>query len=202
MKELPSHLKYSFLEQEKEKPVIISIELTENEEHKLLKILRKYKEAIAWSIEDLKGISHSICMHKILLEDNAKTLIEHQRRLNPVTKDVVRKEVLKWLNAGFIYAISYSPWVSQVHVVPRNGGFTAIRNERYELIPTRTVIGWRAGAAGAPQAPHAGAAGALRGAPCRRPVKNWVYLNSGDWLKGDNLKFSFNFTSKLSQFLS
>ena len=105
LKELPSHLKYEFLESKKRKPVIISAALTEAEEQKLLEILRKYKEAIAWSIEDLKGISPSICMHKILLNDNAKTSIEHQRRLNPVMKEVVRKEVLKWLNTGFIYAI-------------------------------------------------------------------------------------------------
>ena len=72
-------------------------------------------------------------MHKILLEDNAKTSIEHQRRLNLVMKDVIRKEVLKWLNAGFIYAISHSSWVSPVHVVPKKGGFTVIRNERNEL---------------------------------------------------------------------
>ena len=96
MKELPSHLKYAFLEPKKAKLVIISATLTENEEHRLLKILRKYKEAIAWSIKDLKGISLSICMHKIMLEDNAKTSIEHQRRLNPVMKDIIRKEVLKW----------------------------------------------------------------------------------------------------------
>ena len=108
LKELPSHLKYEFLEPEKRKPVIISAALTEAGEQKLLVILRKYKEAIALSIEDLKGISPSICMHKILLENNAKTSIEHQRRLNPVMKEVVRKEVLKWLNAGFIYAISDS----------------------------------------------------------------------------------------------
>ena len=119
LKELPSHLKYAFLEPEKRKPVIISAALTESEEQKLLEILRKYKEAIAWLIKDLKGISPSICMHKILLNDNSKTSIEHQRRLNPVMKDVVRKEVLKWLNAGFIYAISDSSWVSPVHVVPR-----------------------------------------------------------------------------------
>ena len=143
MKELPSHLKYEFLEPEKRKPVIISAALTEAEEKKLLVILRKYKEAIAWSIEDLKGISPSICMHKILLEDNAKTSIERQRRLNPVMKEVVRKEVLKWLNAGFIYAISDSPWVSPVHVIPKKGGFTVIKNEKNELIPTRTVTGWR-----------------------------------------------------------
>ena len=143
MKELPSHLKYEFLEPEKRKPVIISAALTEAEEQKLLEILRKYKEAIAWSIKDLKGISPSICMHKILLNENAKTSIEHQRRLNPVMKEVFIKEVLKWLNAGFIYAISDSSWVSPVHVVPKKGGFTVIRNEKNELIPTRTETGWR-----------------------------------------------------------
>ena len=143
MKELPSHLKYAFLEPEGAKPVIISAALNKNEEQQLLKILRKYKKAIVWSIEDLKGISPSICMHKILLNDDAKTLVEHQKRLNPVMKNVVKKEVLKWLNAGFIYAISDSPWVSPLHVVPKKGGFTVIRNERNELIPKRTVIGWR-----------------------------------------------------------
>ena len=117
--------------------------MTEIEEQKLLKILRKHKEAIALSIEDLKGISPSICMHTILLNDDAKTSIEHQRRLNPVMKDVVRKEVLKWFNVGFIYAISDSSWVSPVHVVPKKGGFTVIRNEKNELIPTRTLTGWR-----------------------------------------------------------
>ena len=106
---MPEHLKYAFLEVEKSKPVIISVDLTEHKEHKLLEILRKYKGTIAWYIEYLKGISPSICMHKILLEENAKTSIEHQRRLNPVMKEFFKKEVLKWLNAGFIYAISDSP---------------------------------------------------------------------------------------------
>ena len=82
-------------------------------------------------------------MHKILLEDNAKTSIEHQRRLNPIMKEVFIKEVLKWLNADFIYAISDSPWVSSVHLVPKKGGFIIIRNEKNELIPTRTMTGWR-----------------------------------------------------------
>ena len=123
--------------------MIISARLCYDEEQKLLEILKKYQESIAWSIDKLKGISPSIFMHKILLEENAKSSVEHQRRLNPVMKEVVRKEVLKWLNAGFIYAISDSPWVSPVHVVPRKGGFIVIRNEKNELIPTRTVKGWR-----------------------------------------------------------
>ena len=140
---MPERLKYAFLEAEKSKPVIISADLTKHKEKKLLEILKKYKGTIPWSIEDLKGISPSICMYKILLEENAKTITEHQRRLNPVMKEVVIKEVLKWLNAGFIYAISNSPWVSPVHMVPKKGGFTVIRNENDELIPTRTVTGWR-----------------------------------------------------------
>ena len=77
------------------------------------------------------------------MEENAKTSVEHQRRLNPVMKEVVKKEVLKWLNAVFIYAISDNPWVSPVHVVPKKGGMTVIRNEKNELIPAKTVTGWR-----------------------------------------------------------
>ena len=109
MKELPRHLKYAFLELEKAKLLVISAAFTELEEQKLVEILKKYEEAIAWSIEDLKGINPYICMHKILLEDNAKSFIEHKKRLNQVMKEVVIKQVLKWLNVGFIYAISNSP---------------------------------------------------------------------------------------------
>ena len=136
-------MKYAFLQPKKGKPIIISTGLTRLEGEKLLETLRKYKEAIAWSIEDLKGISPSIYMHKILLEENARTSVEHQKRLNLVMKEVVRKEVLKWLNGGFIYAISNNPWVSLVHVVPKKGRFIVIRNEKNELISTRTVTGWR-----------------------------------------------------------
>ena len=121
----------------------IIVDLTAEKELKVVEILRKHKEAIAWLVKDLKGINSSIYMHKILMEENAKTYIEHQRRLNLVMKEVVKKEVLKWLNAGFIYAIPDSPWVSPVHAVPKKGVFTVIINERNELIPTRTVTRWR-----------------------------------------------------------
>ena len=140
---MPKHLKYAFLQQEQVKPVIISTGLTELEEKKLLEILRKYKEAVAWSIEDFTRVNPSIFIHKILLEENAKTSIEHQRSLNPVMKEVVIKKVLKWLTTGYISAISYSPWVSPVHVVPKKGGFIVITNDKNEFIPIRTMTGWR-----------------------------------------------------------
>ena len=58
-------------------------------------------------------------------------------------RDVVKKEVLKLLHAGIIYPVQDSEWVSPVQVVPKKGGMTVVQNERNELIPQRTVTGWR-----------------------------------------------------------
>ena len=82
-------------------------------------------------------------MHRILLEDGHKPSVETQRRLNLTMKEVVRKEVLKWLDAGVIYPISDSSWVSPVQVVSKKGGTTMIRTESNALPPSRTVTGWR-----------------------------------------------------------
>ena len=82
-------------------------------------------------------------MHRILLEDGYKPSVEAQRRLNPTMKEVVKKEVLKWLDVGVLYPISDSPWVSPMQVVPKKGGMTVIRTENDVLLPSRTVTGWR-----------------------------------------------------------
>ena len=142
-KPLPRHLKYAYLGVESTLPVIISSSLTEMEEEKLLRVLRDHKQALGWSLDDLKGIRPSMCMHRILLEDGHKPSVEAQRRLNPTMKEVVRKEVLKWLDTGVIYPISDSAWVSPVQVVPKKGGTTVIRTENNILLPSRTVTGWR-----------------------------------------------------------
>ncbi|GKE41855.1 hypothetical protein Tco_1469139 [Tanacetum coccineum] len=78
-----------------------------------------------------------------LLKDDSKPEIQHQRRVNPKIHEVIKKEVIKLLDAGLIYPISDSPWVSPVHCVPKKGGITVIENEDNELIPTRLVTGWR-----------------------------------------------------------
>ncbi|XP_073033752.1 uncharacterized protein [Primulina eburnea] len=93
--------------------------------------------------EKIEGISPTICMHKILMEESYTPYVDHQRRLNPAMKEVVKNEVLKLLNVGDIYAISDSSWVSPVQVVPKKGGMTVVKNENDELISTRTVTGWR-----------------------------------------------------------
>ncbi|CAJ2666550.1 unnamed protein product [Trifolium pratense] len=112
LKTLPSHLKYAFLEEEEKKPVIISNSLSADEEKSLIQILKENKEAIGWSLSDLKGISPSYCMHNIMMEDDYKPVAQPQRRLNPTMKEVVRKEVVKLLEAGMIYPISDSTWIS------------------------------------------------------------------------------------------
>ena len=56
---------------------------------------------------------------------------------------MVKKEILKFLDAGIIYPISDSKWVSPVHVVPKKGGTTVVRNEKNELVQTRVVSGYR-----------------------------------------------------------
>ena len=106
LKQLPDHLCYTFLGGQSEFLVIISTSLSPLEEEKLIEVLRNHKSAFAWSIENIKGISPTICMHKILMEELYKPSIEHQRRLNPAMEEVVRAEVLKVLNAGIIYVIS------------------------------------------------------------------------------------------------
>nr|GEZ09069.1 DNA-directed DNA polymerase [Tanacetum cinerariifolium] len=117
LKELPSHLEYAFLENSNKLPVI--------------------------KIYDIKGNDPRFCTHKILMEDDYKTAVQSQRRVNPKIHDVIKKKVIKLLDAGIIYPISDSPWVSPIHCVPKKGGMTVVANENNELIPTRLVTGWR-----------------------------------------------------------
>ncbi|KAD5317997.1 hypothetical protein E3N88_17943 [Mikania micrantha] len=143
LKELLGHLEYAFLDGESRLPVIISAALLSGEKAKLLEVLKTHKKVIAWKIMDIKGINPSFCTHKILMEEDFKPVVQHQRCLNPNMQDIVKKEVIKLLDAGLIYHISDSPWVSPVQVVPKMGGMMVITNERNELISTCTVTGWR-----------------------------------------------------------
>ncbi|GJY25057.1 reverse transcriptase domain-containing protein [Tanacetum coccineum] len=143
LKDLPSHLEYAYLEENDKLPVIIAKGLKDVEKEALLKVLKSHKRAIAWKITDIKGIDPRFCTHKILMEDDYKPTVQSQRRVNPKIHEVIKKEVLKLLDAGMIYPISDSPWVSPVHCVPKKGGITVVANEENELIPTRLVTGWR-----------------------------------------------------------
>nr|GEU96115.1 reverse transcriptase domain-containing protein [Tanacetum cinerariifolium] len=94
-------------------------------------------------ITDIKGIDPRFCTHKILMEEDYKPIVKSQRRVNPKIHEVIKKEVIKLLDAGMIYPISDSPLVSPIHCVPKKSGITVVQNENNELIPTRLVTGWR-----------------------------------------------------------
>nr|GEV37224.1 DNA-directed DNA polymerase [Tanacetum cinerariifolium] len=139
LKELPSHLEYAFLEETDKLPVIIAKDLKDDEKEALLKVLKSHKRAIAWKITDIKGIDPRFCIHKILMEEDYKPEVQSQRRVNPKIHWVIKKEVIKLLDAEMIYPIFDSPWVSPVHCVPKKGGMTVVANENNELILTRLV---------------------------------------------------------------
>jgi hypothetical protein len=137
LKPLPNNLKYKFLGLAESLPVIIALDLVDAQDEELLDVLREHKEAIGWTIEDIKGISPSLVMHKINLEENAKPSREPQRRLNPAMQEVVRTKVIKLLDALIIYPISDSKWVSPIYVMLKRAGLRVVKNEDDELLPTR-----------------------------------------------------------------
>ncbi|GJR49439.1 reverse transcriptase domain-containing protein [Tanacetum coccineum] len=143
LKPLPDNLEYVFLEEPSFLPVIISSQLSKEKKNKLVSVLKKHKEAFAWKTTDIPGICPSFCKHKIQLLDDKKPVVQKQRRLNPNMQEVVKKEIVKLLDTGIIYPIADSPWVSPIHCVPKKGGITVVTNENDELVPTRTVTGWR-----------------------------------------------------------
>ncbi|GJS36199.1 reverse transcriptase domain-containing protein [Tanacetum coccineum] len=85
LKDLPSHLEYAFLEGDDKLPVIIAKNLKDEDKTALIKVLKSHKHAIAWKISNIKGIDPQFCTHKILMEENAKPVVQHQRRVNPIS---------------------------------------------------------------------------------------------------------------------
>ncbi|GJU25958.1 hypothetical protein Tco_1164579 [Tanacetum coccineum] len=114
LKPLPDNLEYVFLEEPSFLPVIISSQLYAQNKSKLIQLL-----------------------------DDKKPVVQKQRRLNPNMQEVVKKEIVKLLDTSIIYPIADSPWVSPIYCVPKKGGITVVTNGNDELVPTRTVTGWR-----------------------------------------------------------
>ncbi|GJT72517.1 reverse transcriptase domain-containing protein [Tanacetum coccineum] len=119
LKPLPDNLEYVFLEEPSFLPVIISSQLSAQNKSKLVSVLKNIKKH---------------------LPGKQQTFL---RRLNPNMQEVVKKEIVKLLDTGIIYPIADSPWVSPIHCVPKKGGITVVTNKNDELVPTRTVTGWR-----------------------------------------------------------
>nr|GEW11185.1 reverse transcriptase domain-containing protein [Tanacetum cinerariifolium] len=119
-KDIPSHFEYAYLEGVDKLPVIISKDLKVDEKKALLKVLKSHKRAIAWKITDIKGIDPRFCTHKFLMEEDYKPGLQSKRWVNPKIHEVIKKEVIKLLDAGMIYPISDSPWIGYAFLL--NGG--------------------------------------------------------------------------------
>nr|GEX85070.1 reverse transcriptase domain-containing protein [Tanacetum cinerariifolium] len=143
LKDLPSHLEYAYLEGVDKLPVIISKYLKVDEKEALLKVLKSHKRVVAWKITDIKGIDPHFCTHKILMKEDYKPAVQSQRRFNPKIHEVIKKEVIKLLDAGMIYLIYDSPWISPIHCVPIKAEITVVENKNNNLIHTRLVTGLR-----------------------------------------------------------
>ncbi|GJR88925.1 hypothetical protein Tco_0212936 [Tanacetum coccineum] len=119
LKPLPDNLEYVFLEEPSFLLVIISSQLFAQNKSKLVSVLKNIRKH---------------------LPGKQQTFL---RRLNPNMQEVVKKEIVKLLDTNIIYPIVDSPWVSPIHCVPKKGDITVVTNENDELVPTRTVTGWR-----------------------------------------------------------
>nr|GEU58428.1 reverse transcriptase domain-containing protein [Tanacetum cinerariifolium] len=134
LKDLPPHPEYAFLKGTNKLPIIISKELKDEEKATLLKVLKSHKHAITWKISNIKGIDPRFSTNKILMEDDFKPVVQHQRRVNPKIHEVIKKEVIKLLGARLIYPISDSLWDTKP--------YTRLRSSR--SIQLRSTSGIRA----------------------------------------------------------
>nr|GEV84574.1 reverse transcriptase domain-containing protein [Tanacetum cinerariifolium] len=110
LKELPPHLEYVFLGDNKKWLVIIAKDLSSNEKTALINVLKTRKKAVSWKLTDIKGMDPEFCSHKILFEEDYSSKVQSQRKVNPKIHDIIKKQVEKLLDAGLIYPISNSPW--------------------------------------------------------------------------------------------
>ena len=100
----------------------INDNFNDNQQHKLIKVLKKYKGYFTWDYSDMKGIDPQLCTHHIYTEIDARPIRQPQRILNMHLKDIMKEELQKLLDVNFIYPISDSKWVSPLVFVPKKNG--------------------------------------------------------------------------------
>nr|GFB53542.1 reverse transcriptase domain-containing protein [Tanacetum cinerariifolium] len=118
--DLPPHLEYAFLEGDDKLPIIIAKDLKDDEKTALIKVLKSHKQALTWQLSDIMGINLKFYTHKILMEDDFKPVVQHQRKVNPKIHEVIKNEVLKLLDAGLTCPISDSPWAPKIKKRPHS----------------------------------------------------------------------------------
>ncbi|GJV97877.1 reverse transcriptase domain-containing protein [Tanacetum coccineum] len=143
LKPLPDNLEYVFLEE----PFffLLSYHLSYPKKRKInsYMFLKSTSKPFLRKQQTFLVSTHHSANTRYNLLMTKKPVVQKQRRLNPNMQEVVKKEIMKLLDTGIIYPIADSPWVSPIHCVPKKGGITVVTNENDELVPTRTITGWR-----------------------------------------------------------
>eukprot|EP00253_Pinus_taeda_P021687 PITA_21687 len=104
------------------KTLNINPNLTDDKKQQLLKLLRENKQAFAWDYTYMKGISPKLCTHRIYIKEGSRLVCQSQRWMNLNLREIVKEELQKLLNEGFIYPISDSEWVSPLVILPKKNG--------------------------------------------------------------------------------
>ena len=115
------------------KSLYISSDLDSSQQEQLVNLLQNHLSAFAWGYEDMKVIPPETYTHHIYIREGARPVRQPQRRMNPALRDIVKEEVQKLLDAGFIYPILDSQWVSPLVLVPKKYGIWLICIDYQEL---------------------------------------------------------------------
>ncbi len=103
--------------------VLVNVILPTTFQLQMKNLLTDYKDVFAWNYKELKGIPREICEHKIQLMANAQPIKERQYKMNPNYAINVRDKLFdKLLDAGFIYPIETTQWLSPLVIVPKKNG--------------------------------------------------------------------------------
>jgi hypothetical protein len=107
---------------EDEKPVYIGENLTTEEEKELQALLTHYRDCFAWTYDEMKGIPPEVVVHTIPMVEGARPRHVPAYRTNPKYGALIKEELKKLLDVGFIYEIEHTDWVSPIVVVPKKNG--------------------------------------------------------------------------------
>jgi hypothetical protein len=108
--------------EKKPKNIRVYSGLTPEKTQEWLQFFKDTQEVFAWTYKDLQGVPPDICQHQIVLEASAKPVRQRQYRMNHKYSLMVKEEIDKLLECGFIYPVPYSEWVSPIIVVPKKNG--------------------------------------------------------------------------------
>ena len=104
------------------KPIFVSVDLNKEEESHWITLLKECKDCFAWSYEDMKGVPPEVVQHTIPIRDDAKPVQQRPYDMNPKYEMIVKEEIDKLLNVGFIYEIEHTEWVSPIVIVTKKNG--------------------------------------------------------------------------------